>query len=363
MIYVDAPLWPAHGTRFAHLVSDGDVEELHAFAASLGMSRRAFDGDHYDLPERLHAAAVDAGACPVDRRGMVGIVRAARRRRTQGSAGQGHAGQERAGQGMLADALRERWDRLAARVHPAPDRRAWREAGEELLARWREPHRAYHDLSHLAAVLRRLDVLGSELGSGRRDAQRGVGGSDGVTDHCSGGGSDEAACPGEAHRIAAELAAWFHDAVHTGASPGDEHASAELALARLTHLGLQRPAPATVAQIVLATDPTAARSDAASDGAAADGAATEEGLATDLFVDADLGVLAGDVEEYAAYVRDVRREYPQVSDTDFARGRGAVLRSLLARPRLFRTPLAHRDWEPAARANIESELRALEAVG
>lgn len=345
MIYVDAPLWPAHGTRYAHLVSDAAVEELHAFAGSLGVPRRAFDGDHYDLPEHLHAAAVDAGACQVDRRGMVGIVRAVRRRRTSGRDKQGH--DER---GTLADALRGRWARLAACVEPDPEPRDWREAGEDLLARWREPHRAYHDLTHLAAVLRRLDVLGSGPGSGRRG---GDGGADGGAVDGAGPG------PGEAFRVAAELAAWFHDAVHTGVSPSDERASAELAAARLTDLGVTGPAPGSIARIVLATDPAALRGDGAVHGAATAGAAAAEGLAADLLVDADLGVLAGDGDEYAAYVRGVRREYPRVSDADFARGRAAVLRSLLARPRLFRTPLARRDWEPVARANLERELRTL----
>ena len=37
-ILIDPPAWPAHGTLWSHLVSDSDYDELHAFAALLGLS-------------------------------------------------------------------------------------------------------------------------------------------------------------------------------------------------------------------------------------------------------------------------------------------------------------------------------------
>jgi len=62
MILIDTPMWAAHGTVFAHLVSDTSFAELHEFAARVGMPRGAFDGDHYDVPERRYAACLAAGA-------------------------------------------------------------------------------------------------------------------------------------------------------------------------------------------------------------------------------------------------------------------------------------------------------------
>ena len=50
--------------RWCHLVSDASFEELHAFAARLGIPRRFFQGDHYDLPEHLRARALELGAVP-----------------------------------------------------------------------------------------------------------------------------------------------------------------------------------------------------------------------------------------------------------------------------------------------------------
>lgn len=83
MILVDRPLWPAHGHRFAHLVSDESLDGLHRFAASIGLPRRAFHGDHYDLPDLRWAAAVAAGAQEVDPRELVRRLRAAGLRRAR----------------------------------------------------------------------------------------------------------------------------------------------------------------------------------------------------------------------------------------------------------------------------------------
>ncbi|OON72304.1 DUF4031 domain-containing protein [Streptomyces tsukubensis] len=61
-VYIDPPNWPGHGRMWSHLVSDVSYAELHAFADILGVPRRAFDGDHYDIPSHRYADAVAAGA-------------------------------------------------------------------------------------------------------------------------------------------------------------------------------------------------------------------------------------------------------------------------------------------------------------
>ncbi len=33
-VLIDTAMWPAHGTLWAHLVSDASLDELHAFAAA-----------------------------------------------------------------------------------------------------------------------------------------------------------------------------------------------------------------------------------------------------------------------------------------------------------------------------------------
>jgi len=62
---------------WSHLASDSSYEELHAFAARLGLPGRGFDRDHYDLPSEWYADAVAAGAVEVSSRELVGRLRRA----------------------------------------------------------------------------------------------------------------------------------------------------------------------------------------------------------------------------------------------------------------------------------------------
>jgi predicted metal-dependent HD superfamily phosphohydrolase len=204
--------------------------------------------------------------------------------------------------------LIERW--LTALPDPAAP--GARTAGQDLLDRWSQPHRRYHTVGHLGAV---LDVVDGHAG--------------------------HAADPD-----AVRLAAWFHDAVYEPAGTGNEEASADLAARVLPGLGL--PA-ARVAEVVRLVRLTTGHDPAPGD---RDG---------ELLCDADLSVLAGDPAAYAAYALAVRHEYGFVPDEAFRAGRAAVLRHLLALPRLYRVPELAAAWEPAARANLAAELATLEA--
>lgn len=70
-VLIDPPMVPWRGRLWSHLVSDSSYEELHAFAAALGVPERGFDRDHYDIPEEYYAAAVEAGAEPVSSKELV----------------------------------------------------------------------------------------------------------------------------------------------------------------------------------------------------------------------------------------------------------------------------------------------------
>ncbi|MCE0445737.1 DUF4031 domain-containing protein [Streptomyces tricolor] len=85
-LYIDPPTWPGHGRLWSHLVSDVSYDELHVFAAGLGVPRRAFDGDHYDLPSHRYADAVAAGAVEVSSREVVRLLRSSGLRRPKGLA-------------------------------------------------------------------------------------------------------------------------------------------------------------------------------------------------------------------------------------------------------------------------------------
>ena len=81
-VLIDSPVWPWRGRRWSHLVSDVSYEELHAFVqGELGIPRRAFQGDHYDVPSEVRLLAIEAGATPVGSRELLRRLRGAGLRR------------------------------------------------------------------------------------------------------------------------------------------------------------------------------------------------------------------------------------------------------------------------------------------
>ena len=83
-ILVDTPIWPFRGRLWCHLVSDTSYDELHALATALGIPRRAFQGDHYDLPAEMRDAAIELGAQPVSGRELITRLRASGLRQRKG---------------------------------------------------------------------------------------------------------------------------------------------------------------------------------------------------------------------------------------------------------------------------------------
>jgi Protein of unknown function (DUF4031) len=76
-VLIDPPRWWFRGRRWSHLVSDASYDELHRFVEAQGIPRRAFQGDHYDVPEEYYEAMVGAGAVPTESRELVRRLRAA----------------------------------------------------------------------------------------------------------------------------------------------------------------------------------------------------------------------------------------------------------------------------------------------
>ena len=178
-----------------------------------------------------------------------------------------------------------------------------------VVAAWSEPHRRYHDLAHLAAVLGLVGALA--------------------------GAADDP--------DAVRLAAWYHDIAYDPERTDNEAVSAGRARAGLRGLVPDERVD-EVERLVLLT----AGHDPAPDDA--NGA---------VLCDADLAVLAGPPDAYATYASAVRQEYGHLSDEEFTAGRIAVLEHLLALPALYRTPEAARQWADRAAANLTAELTLL----
>ncbi len=88
-VYVDEAIWEWRGRLWCHLTADSE-EELHLFAARLGLRRSAFQSrpgrpwvDHYDITERRRLQAVRLGALPITL-GEAGRQLARRRRQALG---------------------------------------------------------------------------------------------------------------------------------------------------------------------------------------------------------------------------------------------------------------------------------------
>lgn len=76
-VLMDEPRWWFRGRRWSHLVSDVSLHELHEFADRVGIPRRGFQGDHYDVPEDVRDELVAAGALLVESRELLRRLRAA----------------------------------------------------------------------------------------------------------------------------------------------------------------------------------------------------------------------------------------------------------------------------------------------
>lgn len=63
-----------------HMIADTE-DELHAMADSIGVARRWYQGDHYDICLTKRAIAVHLGALEVTRRDLARIVMRQRRLR------------------------------------------------------------------------------------------------------------------------------------------------------------------------------------------------------------------------------------------------------------------------------------------
>lgn len=78
--YVDAAIWWLAGRKWCHLLAD-DVDELHRFAAQLGLRRAHYQGPprtktpHYDLTSVERDRAIRLGAIPVSREKIVEVAR------------------------------------------------------------------------------------------------------------------------------------------------------------------------------------------------------------------------------------------------------------------------------------------------
>jgi len=183
----------------------------------------------------------------------------------------------------------------------------------ELKRRHGEPQRAYHDWTHIEALLRHLEDAGQNI----------------------------------VNVQTVLYAILFHDAIYDPKAADNEQQSAALFVSHDTPLS-QEDRHVTQ-RIIEATDghllPTDLNGSALSDCAH--------------FLDMDLGILGASEERFDLYEEQIRFEYSHVAPEDYREGRAKVLRHFADRGDLYFTDWGRARFEDKARRNLERSLAKL----
>ena len=180
---------------------------------------------------------------------------------------------------------------------------------ERIIKAYAETHRSYHTAEHIDACLGEFDSVRSLAQSGSE----------------------------------VEAALWFHDVIYDPRASDNELQSAEMASRFLASSGVSSSICARVHSHIMAT---------AHKGKPVDDDAR-------LVVDIDLSILGQDEQVYDVFERSVRDEYKWVPWFLFRRKRIEILRTFLARDRIYETEPFRQRYESAARSNLERAIREL----
>lgn len=203
----------------------------------------------------------------------------------------------------MKNATEDRFHRLLRRlgVPPALAGGEW----QSLVALYAEPHRHYHNLHHVDAMLGKMDEL------------------------CSGVADGDPAL---------EMAVWYHDVIYDPRASDNERKSA-VHFSNGAGIYMDPEIHDRVIRLIMATDYSRPRS------------GNED---EDFMRDLDLSILSASPDDYRRYREAIRMEYSHVPDDAFSAGRMAVMKRFLESP-VFHSA-AFVIHEDAARANIQSEI-------
>lgn len=182
--------------------------------------------------------------------------------------------------------------------------------GDTLIQAWSEPHRRYHNQSHLIWLLDEAERRAALI--------------------------EDAAFVG--------YAIWFHDAIYViggketdgSVMPDNEARSAAWAREAIADKALAERVGAVI-EMTRKHHEGEAAGDAA------------------LFLDMDIAILGQPWETYCAYAAAIRREFAAYNDSAFAGGRWRFLDKQLERSRTFRTDVYESELGEQARANMAWE--------
>ena len=182
-------------------------------------------------------------------------------------------------------------------------------AYQDLIKKYAEPHRKYHNIFHVESCLAEFADV-KELALNPR---------------------------------ALELAIWYHDVVYNINANDNEEQSAVFAGRAIAELfPFPEALTKSVAEIILATKHNS----------------VPESYDAKLMLDIDI-VNIGRPEVFKITNRLVQEEYASVTEKRFIEGRSNILELFLARPRIYLTDYFYEKYEVAARKNIAEALAEL----
>ncbi len=195
----------------------------------------------------------------------------------------------------MRERFRDLWVRLGAKGNPD-------EVFADLVSRYREPHRFYHNLDHWEFGLKQFDLL-QDLAD---------------------------------HPDYVELAWAFHDSAYAIGASDNEGSSCRLALETLKKSGVHAGVQIQIAGLIMATkhDQHPANMDQR------------------VIVDIDLAILGQEPDVFDDYERNVRAEYKSVDEKIFWTVRKGILQGFLDRSRIYFTDRFQSRYALQAKENL-----------
>ena len=181
---------------------------------------------------------------------------------------------------------------------------------QALTTGYHTPHRAYHNLEHIAACLQAAQPYLT------------------YTDD----------------PVAVQLAIWYHDLIYDTRASDNERQSAQYAHQALLASGVAGSLLTEVPRLILTTQTHQADVDDRN---------------AHLLLDVDLAILGAAAPIYQWYAQAIREEYQWVPDEAYCQGRGRVLQQFLQRPQIYFTEPFTVQFEVQARYNIYQEIQSL----
>lgn len=203
--------------------------------------------------------------------------------------------------------IKEVWDMLSYQLSiPKSDSH---KILDEIIERYTESHRSYHNLSHIYSMLMMAEEYYDFIGN----------------------------------PILFELSIWFHDLIYDPSRNDNEEKSAERALELLSPF-LADSFLENLKKMILSTiehSPILKDHD------------------NELFLDLDMSVLAAETKIYEEYTSAIRKEFNIFSDEIYQTGRISVLEKLIEGDSLFLTQFFKDNFEKQAIGNIKNEIAHL----